>query len=148
MSGAPRTAGRASLGPGVVPPAPSTSNKLLSRAESNWGKVRDVAKTNVKDSGTSVRVVCRVRPMNRKELDMKTTPCVVAKGGTSVVVSEGDANFSDKRRFNFDKVYGSESKQGEVFDFCWVTMPNGLVLQGMAASGPQLGFKRAPLSTM
>jgi kinesin family member 5 len=118
MSGAPRTAGRASLGPGVVPPAPSTSNKLLSRAESNWGKVRDVAKTNVKDSGTSVRVVCRVRPMNRKELDMKTTPCVVAKGGTSVVVSEGDANFSDKRRFNFDKVYGSESKQGEVFDFC------------------------------
>lgn len=58
----------------------------------------------------NVRVVCRVRPTNQKEASHGGVNCVKATNSTIEVACDGNQN-----SFSFDRVYGPDSSQMEVF---------------------------------
>jgi kinesin family member 5 len=65
-----------------------------------------------KSTRENVRVVCRVRPQNAREIKEGGVPCVkVTK--TSIEVHSGDEG---SHTFQFDRVFGFESDQKSVFD--------------------------------
>lgn len=65
-----------------------------------------------KSERENVRVVCRVRPFNQKEISLGTHQSVKYSGKTGIEVTcEESAN-----SFQFDRVFGPESTQEEVFD--------------------------------
>jgi hypothetical protein len=64
-----------------------------------------------KSERENVRVVCRVRPFNQKELSLGTE-CVLYSGKTGIEVNCDEAANS----FQFDRVFGPDSTQEEVFD--------------------------------
>lgn len=58
----------------------------------------------------NVRVICRVRPTNAREIREGGSTCVKCGEEQIDVQSEGGNN-----KFNFDRVFGMESTQVEVF---------------------------------
>lgn len=58
----------------------------------------------------NVRVICRVRPTNAREIRENGVVCV--KHTDTVVEVENDTG---PAKFNFDRIFGSESNQVEVF---------------------------------
>lgn len=59
----------------------------------------------------NVRVVCRVRPTNQKEISSGGVNCVKVAGTGSIEVNaDGNMNV-----FSFDRIFGSDSSQVQVF---------------------------------
>lgn len=58
----------------------------------------------------NVKVVARVRPTNQKEVNMGGVTCVKHSQTNIEVVVDGNPN-----AFNFDRIFGAESTQEEVF---------------------------------
>lgn len=59
----------------------------------------------------NVRVVCRVRPTNQKEVSSGGVTCVKINSNNNIEVTcEGNQN-----QFSFDRIFGPESSQVEVF---------------------------------
>lgn len=77
----------------------------------------------------SVRVVCRVRPTNQKEVSSGGVQCVKysESGGIDVHCDDGSHSFS------FDRVFGPDSEQLEVFEYTAVPLISD-VLQGYNAT--------------
>ena len=65
----------------------------------------------------NVRVVCRVRPTNQKERNEKGVICVKHddKQVDITVVADG-LGFDSSGSFTFDRVFGGDSKQVDVFE--------------------------------
>ena len=62
---------------------------------------------------SNVRVVCRVRPLNKKEGGKTGESCVDLTDEEIAV----DSRDNGKQKFTFDRVFGPESQQRTVFDF-------------------------------
>jgi kinesin family member 5 len=76
----------------------------------------------------NVKVVCRVRPQNQMELNQGGSSCVrLNETNIEVNLEEGSHMFS------FDRIFGPDSLQQDVFDFCAVPLIND-VLQGYNAT--------------
>ena len=61
---------------------------------------------------SSVKVVCRIRPQNRKEIEMGL-PDVTRAGSGSITL---DGPETGNHTFNFDQVFGANSTQEEVYN--------------------------------
>ena len=76
----------------------------------------------------NVKVVCRIRPETKQELAQQGTNCVKHnKTAVEVLLDEGTHAFS------FDQIFGPDSKQHEVFDYCAVPLVHD-VLEGYNAT--------------
>ena len=69
-------------------------------------------------NSSSVKVCCRIRPMNRKEKGLKSGVCAEKANDTTVYINDGEKRANDKRKFHFDHIFGPESTQAEVFELC------------------------------
>ena len=76
------------------------------------------AKNNKSSNSSSVKVCCRIRPMNRKEVGLKSSICAEKVNDTTVCINEGEKRMHDKRSFHFDHIFGPDSTQAEVFESC------------------------------
>ncbi|KAI9468504.1 MAG: kinesin heavy chain [Benjaminiella poitrasii] len=64
-------------------------------------------------SGNNIKVVCRFRPQNKLEIKEGGVPIIgVSEDGTGVSIKGKDTN-----SFSFDKVFGSNTRQQEVFEY-------------------------------
>lgn len=76
----------------------------------------------------NVKVVCRIRPETKQERERQGSTCVkFNKTAVEVALDEGTHSFS------FDQIFGPDSKQNEVFDYCAVPLVHD-VLQGYNAT--------------
>ena len=76
----------------------------------------------------NVRVICRIRPTNQKELSSGGVSCVKnTETNIDVGTEDGTASFA------FDRIFGPESLQSEVFDYSAVPLIND-VLTGYNAT--------------
>lgn len=76
----------------------------------------------------NVKVVCRVRPQNAMELAQGGNSCVrLNETNIEVHLEEGTHTFS------FDRIFGPDSTQHEVFEYCAIPLIND-VLQGYNAT--------------
>jgi kinesin family protein 11 len=66
--------------------------------------------TKQQSTRQNVRVVCRVRPTNQKEISSGGVTCIKINQSNIDVSSEGGQN-----TFAFDRLFGPESHQQEVF---------------------------------
>jgi len=79
-------------------------------------------------SRENVRVICRVRPQNSKEVSSGGVPCVkITKQQIDVTSEDGQSTFQ------FDHVFGQDSSQDEVFE-CAASPLVGDVLNGYNAT--------------
>lgn len=79
-------------------------------------------------SSQNVRVVCRIRPTNQKELQAGGISCVKNNDSSIEVTTEDSSN-----TFAFDKIFGPESIQLDVFNYTAVPLIQD-VLQGYNAT--------------
>ncbi|KAI8647402.1 kinesin heavy chain [Parasitella parasitica] len=64
-------------------------------------------------SGNNIKVVCRFRPQNKLEIREGGVPIVeISEDGTDIVLKGKDTN-----TFSFDKCFGSNTKQQEIFEY-------------------------------
>eukprot|EP00434_Breviolum_minutum_P029195 symbB.v1.2.025824.t1/scaffold2533.1/size76754/5 len=73
----------------------------------------------VEDLKGSIRVFCRVRPLNEREKDLKDTDISLQVDTKTVTVQNPSVGTipNDAEQFNFDAVF-KPGKQAEVFDTC------------------------------
>ncbi|CEP14848.1 hypothetical protein [Parasitella parasitica] len=64
-------------------------------------------------SGNNIKVVCRFRPQNKLEIREGGVPIVeLSEDGTDIVLKGKDTN-----TFSFDKCFGSNTRQQEIFEY-------------------------------
>lgn len=69
--------------------------------------------------GGNVIVVTRVRPLNRKEIEMGTNICLdfhPNKRDITLTLSQESAGAFGLNKFNFDRVFDTNSTQKEIYD--------------------------------
>ncbi|KAG0172689.1 hypothetical protein DFQ28_009667 [Apophysomyces sp. BC1034] len=65
-------------------------------------------------SGTNIKVVCRFRPQNKLEIREGGVPIIdISEEGTSVVLKGKET----QAPFSFDRVFGSDTRQQDVFEY-------------------------------
>lgn len=62
---------------------------------------------------TSIKVVCRLRPLNSIEMNQGGHCCVQYTDKSIKIKVSGDEN---NYNFNFDRIFGPDSHQRDVFD--------------------------------
>jgi len=92
------------------------------------------------NSDQNVRVVARVRPLSTKELNEKSSESIVALSQLSTIrvhssedVNNGGSG-SDKRKFEFDSVFGPASTQQEVYENTCGDMISTSIFKGFNAT--------------
>eukprot|EP01038_Epipyxis_sp_PR26KG_P007193 gene7193-9811_t len=65
---------------------------------------------NTGSQSSAVRVICRIRPQNAREIREGGVPCL-KHTETTIEVTQDDG----EQKFNFDRIFGSDSTQEEVF---------------------------------
>lgn len=67
--------------------------------------------------GSSVQVVCRLRPLSAKEKANKTLPvCTASTERSEITLVRGKHSNASRHSFVFDRVFGSFSEQSEIFE--------------------------------
>ena len=107
---------RASTAPSFSSTAPSSTNNMSSN--------RTIMNNN---NEQNVKVVARIRPLSTKEINEKSLECITANTNNSTIhvtttdnTSSSNSNSSlnndNKRTFNFDAVYNSNTTQEELYE--------------------------------
>ena len=73
-----------------------------------------------------VQVVARVRPMNSREVGEGDTACVKMDGNGSTLDVASDGMGASAQSFTFDRVFGFDSSQEEVYDMVGKPVVEGL----------------------
>ncbi|RUP39816.1 hypothetical protein BC936DRAFT_138334 [Jimgerdemannia flammicorona] len=77
-------------------------------------------------SGNNIKVVCRFRPQNKLEISEGGVPIIdIDEEGTSVALNGQEFQGPP---FAFDKVFGMDSKQKDIFDYSIKSIVDGLSL--------------------
>jgi hypothetical protein len=74
------------------------------------------------DKGGNVRVCCRFRPQNKREKKEKGKICIKVSDGITVDLRLNDDEHSEATRFNFDRVFDTDSAQEEVYEYSASTL--------------------------
>ena len=99
--------------------------------------------TNNNNNEQNVRVVARVRPLSDKEITEKSSESIVAYSNQSTIrvhsssSSGGDFTSNDnneKRKFEFDSVFGPNSTQEQVYEGTCGDMINSSIFKGFNAT--------------
>jgi len=93
-----------------------------------------------KESSDNVRVVVRCRPLNQKEKDMNTpmaVKCDEARGTVSIKAADGRSSEPPKV-FTYDRVFGPDSKQPDVYNDAARSMSKVLLRATMAQYLPMV----------
>ena len=74
----------------------------------------------------SIKVICRLRPENQKEIDIGMKSCVSLLNEKSIRISDDECKKDcDNQEFAYDKIFGSDSQQEDVFNFAAIPIING-----------------------
>nr|XP_019013289.1 kinesin [Kwoniella pini CBS 10737]OCF52070.1 kinesin [Kwoniella pini CBS 10737] len=70
-------------------------------------------------SGNNIKVVCRFRPMNRMETESRSETCVDISSDYTTVQLKNSASLAgpEKDGFTFDRVFDTNTKQHDIFDW-------------------------------
>eukprot|EP00949_MAST-11_sp_MAST-11-sp1_P002229 g2229.t1 len=90
----------------------SVVSKLIAKANNAKQAIKARKLTKIIED-SSVLVVVRVRPLNRKELSESAKSCVIVTGEDSLVVHN---KFSETREFRFDAVLGEKATQKKAYN--------------------------------
>lgn len=82
----------------------------------------------------NVRVVARVRPLSSKELSEKSSESIRAQPGFSTIDVNSEGINCDKRKFEFDSVFGPNSTQSEVYERTAGDMIKSSIFRGFNAT--------------
>ena len=79
----------------------------------------------------SIKVICRLRPENQKEKDSGQKLCITPTSNEAlqITVESEKKNSDEVIDFTFDRVFGSDSRQIDVFNYAAVPIING-AMQG------------------
>ena len=105
-------------------PSSSTAPSFTTNTSSNR---RSIMNSNVNNNNEqqNVKVVARIRPLSTKEINEKSLECITANTDNSTIhvtdnTSSSNSNSSlnndNKRTFNFDAVYNSNTSQEELYE--------------------------------
>ncbi|XP_058738499.1 kinesin-like protein KIN-14G isoform X2 [Vicia villosa] len=93
--------------------------RSLAAAASGYHKVLDENRklyNQVQDLKGNIRVYCRVRPFLGGQASQNSVVCGIEEGSMSLMIPPNSKLGKEgKKTFNFNKVFGSSSTQGEVF---------------------------------
>lgn len=80
---------------------------------------RKISPVQTQGVGNSIKVICRFRPLNQKELSLSNVVCVDFRNERTVVFKgenrEGDSGDKKDLEFTFDRVFDQNSSQVEVY---------------------------------
>jgi len=98
-------------------PSSSTAPSSTTNTSSN----RSIMNSNVNNNEQNVKVVARIRPLSTKEINEKSLECITANTNNSTIhvtdnTSNSTLNNDNKRTFNFDAVYNSNTTQEELYE--------------------------------
>ena len=104
---------RASAAPSSTAPSSTTNNTSSNRSIMN-------SNTN-NNNEQNVKVVARIRPLSTKEINEKSLECITVNTNNSTIhvtdnTSNSTLNNDNKRTFNFDAVYNSNTSQEELYE--------------------------------
>jgi len=100
--------------------APSSSTAPSSTT--NTSSSRSIMNSNVNNNEQNVKVVARIRPLSTKEINEKSLECITVNTNNSTIhVTDNTSNSTslnndNKRTFNFDAVYNSNTTQEELYE--------------------------------
>ena len=78
--------------------------------------MEEVKEENEESSGGNVRVVCRFRPLNEKELQSSESVCVEISPDNKNLTMISSTESNDPLKFSFDYIFGVNSHQQDVYE--------------------------------
>ena len=74
----------------------------------------------------AAQVVCRFRPLNERERKETDRLCVTLDGNGTTVDVVSTEGYGDRHTFHFDKIFGFDSSQEQVYDAVAKPVVDGL----------------------
>eukprot|EP00930_Biecheleria_cincta_P054884 TRINITY_DN41272_c0_g1_i1.p1 TRINITY_DN41272_c0_g1~~TRINITY_DN41272_c0_g1_i1.p1 ORF type:complete len:1998 (-),score=388.66 TRINITY_DN41272_c0_g1_i1:390-6383(-) len=96
----------------------ATLTDLLSILRSHGDKQLRGFHNELQDLKGALRVFCRIRPMNGREIKRNDTIAVEMPDQFTVAVDKSEDDNRDPQVFSFDAIFGPSSSQAEVFAEC------------------------------